>query len=86
MTDAMTATPSLNPMDPHASTGRASGKRLYRPPPALRPASPKPARTGRSKRGMLVVCLTVLAALASAGLWLETPPPVQDVVSQLQAH
>ena len=74
----MTAAPSMNsllPRGPARRDNNASGS--DKPPPGTS-APTRPARARRGPRGIQVVCLTLLAALASAGLWLDLPPATQD--------
>ncbi len=74
----MTAAPSIHsllPRDPANRDGSAS----HKPAPGIL-VSNRPARGRRGPRGLLVVCLTLLAALASAGFWLDAPPATQDAV------
>ena len=81
----MTAAPSMNsllPRDPASRDVPASAS--HKPGPGI-PAPNRPARGRRGPRGLLVVCLTLLAALASAGFWLDAPPATQDAVRYVDA-
>lgn len=73
-TTTMTAAPSLTP---HASAKLPAASASL----GLRiPAPPELTNTARNRRALLVVCLTVLAALLSASLWLDVPPATQGSV------
>ncbi len=74
----MTAAPSLPTLLLRNPANRQNSVNHKPATPGVDPG--RPATPRRGSRGLVVFCLTLLAALASAGIWLEAPPVTQNAV------